>query len=282
MDQQAEQKNTNTQKRFSVLITAYNIEDYIERAITSVVNQTLKNIEIIVVNDCSTDKTGEKIEQMKKSHNDIIYIERKINKKIGATRNAALDAATGEYIIFLDGDDYLSNNKVLEKLDKVIGKDKVDVVYLGFKIEGNREELVIPTPETCTKTYKAATDQYPNVWSKCWRREFLEKNKIRFPEGRLYEDVLFVYRAVMKSNSYKIADFVVHNYISGRKGSITTKIGLKNVEDTIQNLKDLEKMRKQEYTEEIDIIIKKEVKMCKKRLDDAIKAIYKSNNKQGK
>ena len=71
MDQQVEQKNTNTQKRFSVLITAYNIEDYIERAITSVVNQTLKNIEIIVVNDCSTDKTGEKVEQMKKLHNDL-------------------------------------------------------------------------------------------------------------------------------------------------------------------------------------------------------------------
>ena len=280
MDQLVEQKNINTQKRFSVLITAYNIEDYIERSIKSTVNQTFKNMEIIVVNDGSTDKTGEKIEKLKKEHDEIIYIERKVNQKIGATRNAALDAATGEYIIFLDGDDYLSNEGVLEKLDKVIGEDKIDVVYLGFKIEGNREEIVIPTQETCTKTYKAATDQYPNVWSKCWRRNFLEENKIRFPEGRMYEDVLFVYQAVMKSKSYKIADFIVHNYISGRKGSITTKIGLKNVEDTIENLKDLEKMRKEEYTEEIDIIIKKEVKMCKKRLDDAVKEILKNKNKQ--
>ncbi len=279
MDQQAKPKNTNTQKRFSVLITAYNIESYIERAINSALNQTFKNAEIIVINDCSTDRTGEIIRRIKKEHDEIIYIERERNLKIGATRNAGLNVAQGEYILFLDGDDYLSNNEVLEKIDKVIGKDKTDVIYLGFKIEGNREELVIPTPETCTKTYKAATDKYPNVWSKCWRREFLEENQIRFPEGRLYEDVLFVYKAVMKSKTYKIADFVVHNYISGRKGSITTRIGLKNVEDTIANLKDLEKMRKEEYTEEIDIIIRKEVKMCKKRLDDAIKGILKDTTK---
>ena len=276
MDQQVKQQTTNTNKRFSVLIPAYNVEEYIERAIKSVGEQTYKNIEIILVNDCSTDKTGEIIEKMKKSYDNIVYIERDINRKIGASRNIALDVARGEYIIFLDGDDYLANNKVLENLDKVIGEDKPDIIYLGFKIEGNREELVIPTPETCTKTYKAAVDKYPNVWSKCWRREFLEDNQIRFPENRFYEDLLFVYTSVMKAKTHKIADFVVHNYISGRKGSITTKITLKNVEDTIQNLKDLEKMRKEEYTQEIDIIIKKEVAMCKQRLDEAIKAIFDS------
>ena len=276
MDQQVKQQTTNTNKRFSVLIPAYNVEEYIERAIKSVGEQTYKNIEIILVNDCSTDKTGEIIEKMKNLYDNIVYIERDINRKIGASRNIALDVARGEYIIFLDGDDYLANNKVLEKLDKVIGEDKPDIIYLGFKIEGNREELVIPTPETCTKTYKAAVDKYPNVWSKCWRREFLEDNQIRFPENRFYEDLLFVYTSVMKAKTHKIANFVVHNYISGRKGSITTKITLKNVEDTIQNLKDLEKMRKEEYTPEIDIIIKKEVAMCKQRLDEAIKGIFDS------
>ena len=89
-----------------------------------------------------------------------------------------LGMATGEYIVFLDGDDYLADGDVLSKLDRLIGEDKPDVVYMGFKIEGDREELVIPTEETCTKTYKAALDKYPNVWSKCWRREFLKENKL--------------------------------------------------------------------------------------------------------
>lgn len=274
MDQQVKQQITKETKRFSVIIAAYNIEDYIERAIESVEKQTLQNLEVIVINDCSTDKTGEKVLNLCSKYDNIVYLEHKENKKAGGARNTGLQIAQGEYIVFLDGDDYLANETVLEKLDKVIGTDTVDVVYLGFKIGGDREELVIPTPETCSKTYKAAIDKYPNPWSKCWRREFLKENNITFPEHRFYEDVLFVYKGVMKSQSQKIADFVVHNYTSGRTNSMTTKISLKNVEDTIKNLNDLIEMREKEYTEEIDIIIKKEFKMCKKRLDDTLKALY--------
>ena len=265
MVQQVKQKII--EKRFSVIIISYNIEDYIQRAIESVENQTFRDYELIVVDDCSTDKTREKILELSLKYNNIIFKEHKENKKAGGARNTGLEIATGEYIIFLDGDDYLSNNEVLRKLDKVIGNDKTDIIYLGFKIEGDREELVIPTEETCTKTYKAAIDKYPNPWSKCWRRKFLNDNNIRFPEGRFYEDVLFVYKGVMKSNSYKIADFTVHNYISGRPNSMTTKLSIKNIEDTIQNIKELMSMRESEYTKEIDMIIEKEIKMCKKRLD---------------
>ena len=185
-----------------------------------------------------------------------------------------LGMATGEYIVFLDGDDYLADGDVLSKLDRLIGEDKPDVVYMGFKIEGDREELVIPTEETCTKTYKAALDKYPNVWSKCWRREFLKENNIKFPENRFYEDVLFVYNGVMKSRSYKIADFVVHHYISGRKNSMTTDIDFRNIIDTGKNLQDLIEMRKTKPTKEIDIIIQKEINMCRKRLDSIEKVLF--------
>lgn len=273
MDQQAKHINTNI--RFSIIVAAYNIEQYIERAINSVENQTYQNIELIVVNDCSTDKTGEVVQKMASIYPNINYIEHKENKKAGGARNTALEIAKGEYIVFLDGDDYLAENDVLEKLDKTIGEDLPDIVYLGFKIEGDREELVIPTEETCTKTYKAAIDKYPNPWSKCWRRQFLNENNIRFPEGRFYEDVLFIYNGVMKSNSYKIANYVVHKYTSGRINSMTTTINFKNVNDTIKNLEDLIAIRNQQYTEEVDLIIKKEIKMCKKRLDDIQSQLFK-------
>ncbi len=271
MDQQATQ---NKKIRFSIITAAYNIEGYIQRAMESVVNQTFKNYELIVVNDCSTDNTEEKILEVCNKHDNIIYLKHDENKKLGAARNTALKVAQGEYIIYLDGDDYLADNDVLDKLDKLIGNDKTDIIYLGFKIEGDREELVMPTEETCTKRYKAAMDKYPNVWSKCWRREFLEENNIKFPDYRYYEDVIYVYKGVMKSKSYKIADFVVHKYTSGRAGSITTKLQIKNIEDTVKNLNELMEMRKNEYTEEIDIIIKKELNMCKKRIDMIKKQLY--------
>lgn len=274
MDQLAKQQ-TIKEKRFSIIIAAYNIEDYIERAIVSVENQTFKNIEIIVVNDGSIDHTNKIILELCDKYKNILYLKHRENKKAGGARNSALNIAKGEYIVFLDGDDYLAENDVLERLDKVIGNDETEVIYLGFKIEGDREELVLPTEETCVKTYKAASDKYPNPWSKCWRREFLDKHNIRFPEKRFYEDVLFVYNGVMKSESYKIADFVVHKYTSGRVNSMTTTINLDNIKDTISNLEDLIEMRKTEYTKEIDIIIEKETRMCKKRLDDAISKVFK-------
>ncbi len=268
MDQQVKQK------RFSIIIAAYNIQDYIQRALESIETQTFQNIEIIVVNDCSTDNTGEKILELCQKYDNIKYIEHKENKKAGGARNTGLDVATGEYIVFLDGDDKLSNDNVLEQLDRLIGNDTPDVIYLGFQITGDRYELVMPTEETCTKRYKVAIDKYPNPWSKCWNRAFLERNEIRFPEHRFYEDVLFVYNGVMKSESYKIADFIVHDYTSGRTNSMTTKINFKNIEDTVLNLKDFYEMRKNEYTEEIDIIMKKEIKMCKKRLDSISEDLF--------
>lgn len=260
--------------KYSIIVAAYNIENYIQRAIESVEKQTYKNYELIIVNDCSTDNTEGKILESCNKYSNIIYCKHEKNKKAGGARNTGLEIARGKYILFLDGDDQFADENVMEKLDNLINNEDIDVIYLGFKIEGDREELVIPTEKTCTKTYKAATDKYPNPWSKCWRKDYLFENNIKFPEYRFYEDVLFVYQGVMKAKTYKIADFVFHKYTSGRENSMTTKMNLKNIEDTTQNLKDLMDMRLKEYTPEIDIIIKKEIKMCKKRLDGMYETIF--------
>ena len=259
--------------RFSIIIPAFNVEEYVSRAIDSVLNQDFKNYELIIVNDASTDNTLEVVKKYEKEFNKFKLINHKENKESGGARNTGLNIAEGEYIIFLDADDYLYENDVLSKINNLIGDKQVDVVYLGFKIGGNRNELVIPTPETCTKEYKAGIDIYPNVWSKCWNLDFLNKNNIRFVENRYYEDVLFVYKAIMKVEKYLIADFPVHHYISGRKNSMTTTLNLKNIYDTIDNIKDMMEIKIKEDTKEIDMRIKREIDMCKKRLEDIYNAM---------
>lgn len=254
----------NEKKRFSVIIPGYNVEEYIGVAIESVLNQDFKDYELIVVDDCSTDRTSEVVSKYK----EVKLIRNKENMESGGARNVGLDVAQGEFIIFLDADDYLYANDVLSKVDKVIGNQTIDVVYMGFKIGGNRDEIVLPTPETCTREYKAGGDIYPNVWSKCWNLDFLNKNGVRFVEKRYYEDVLFVYKGIMKVEKYLIADFPVHTYISGRKNSMTTTLNLKNVYDTVDNIKDMLEIKMRENTTEINIRIKKEISMCKKRLED--------------
>ena len=267
-DQQAKQP------KYSIITTCYNLSHLIERAIESVESQTYTNYEFIIVDDCSTDDSVNIINKYTKKYNNIKLIVNEENKKAGGARNAALAIAKGKYILFLDGDDRLADKDVLEKLDNLIGTEDIDVIYLGFKIEGDREELVIPTEKTCTKTYKAATDKYPNPWSKCWRKAFLDENNVRFPEHRFYEDVQFVYKGVMKSKSYKIANFVIHKYTSGRTASMTTTMNLKNIQDTVANLSDFMEMRENDYAEEIDIILKKEIRMCKKRLDGLYQTLF--------
>lgn len=250
--------------RFSIIIPAYNVQDYIDRALESVLKQTFNDYEIIIVDDCSTDNTYEKV----KKYNNIKLLKNEENKASGGARNTGLNYATGEYIVFLDADDYLHDEKVLEKLNMLIGNNDVDVVYMGFEFGGNRNEVIIPTEETCTRLYKAGKDIYPNVWSKCWNREFLNRNNIRFVEKRYYEDILFVYNAVMKVENYLIADFPVHTYISGRKNSMTTTLNLKNVYDTVDNIRDMMEIKIRDNTPEIDLLLKREISMCNKRLED--------------
>lgn len=250
--------------RFSVIIPAYNVEKYISIALESVFRQTFRDYEIIVVDDCSTDNTYEQV----KKYDNVKLIKHSQNKASGGARNTGLNNAIGEYVIFLDADDYLHDEGVLNKLDKLIGDNNIDVVYMGFKFGGNRDEIVIPTEETCTRLYKAGKDIYPNVWSKCWNREFLNKNNIRFVEKRYYEDVLFVYNAIMRVEKYLIADFPVHTYISGRKNSMTTTLNLKNVYDTVDNIRDMMEIKVRDNTPEIDLLLRREINMCNKRLED--------------
>lgn len=267
MDQQVKQKNIK-EKRFSIIVPVYNVEEYITRCIDSIKKQTFKSYEVIIIDSGSTDNTNNIIKEL--LNENMIFIQNNEDKGPGGARNTGLDNATGEYIIFLDADDYFNNNKVLEKLNETIGKNNPDVIYMGFQFSGNRKELIIPTLDKCDKKYKVALDKYPNVWSKCWNRNLIECNKIRFQENMYYEDVLFLYKAVMKSNTYLIADYPVHTYTSGRKNSITTTLTFKNIYDTVKNIEEMVKLKQEEPTEELDIIIKKEINMCKKRLEQLI------------
>ena len=99
------------EKRFSIIISAYNIEAYIERAIKSVLEQTFKNFELIIVNDCSKDQTLEKIKKFTDERITVINNERNVG--LGAVRNIGIAKAKGEYIVHLDGDDALYENTTL-------------------------------------------------------------------------------------------------------------------------------------------------------------------------
>ena len=137
--------------RFSIIIPSYNSVKEIGRAIQSIREQTFKNYEVIVVDDCSTDNTYETLSKEK----DIKLIRNSTNLKAGGARNKGLEIAQGEYIIFIDADDYLAEKETLQKISDVIGEERTDIVYLGFETIGKRQEKWISTEENSTISQRA-------------------------------------------------------------------------------------------------------------------------------
>lgn len=262
------------EKRFSIIISAYNIEKYIKRAIDSVLEQTFTNYELIVVNDCSKDKTLERI----KEYDDprLIMINNEKNKGLGAVRNIGIEKASGEYIIHLDGDDTLFEKTTLERIDNLIGAGKPDIIYLGFKDVGGYNRIHLSTAENSTKEARLTCDINFSVPSKCWRREFLLENNIKFKEDIYYEDMVYSTHATILAKQYKYGDFPTFKYYRNREGSIMSTPSMRRCSDMYRMLSyliDLYDITPEKYRPYLLSFIKNETKSLPIRVDAIIKAL---------
>lgn len=217
--------------RFSIIIPAYNSEKTIEKAIKSVKKQEFQDFEIIVVNDNSEDNTQKII----KKHKDIKLLNNEEQIKAGGSRNKGIEQARGEYIIFLDSDDYLYNSKVLSQIDESIGTSKIDLLFMGFikNVNGKFGESYIPTLEQENKEKRLEQWKYPNVWDICWNRKFLIDKELKFIEKRyIAEDALFYYEGIMKAEKIRVLPQITHVYtINYKSKSITTQITSEKMND---------------------------------------------------
>lgn len=258
--------------KFSIIIPAYNAEKYIDETINSILKQTYQNYEIIVIDDASTDNTLAKV----KPYNNIIVLQNEINMRQGTARNKGLAKATGDYIYFLDADDVLYSNNVLEKLANLIKKEPADLIYTGMDIQGRKSFQVIPTEETCTKEVRLSEYEYSNVCSICWKRDFIEKNNIRFPEGISYEDVYFYFLGISECDSYAIADFISYQYLPREEGT-TTKKSFKQAIDTIYLIEHLANLKDRIRPENIPYLIRRIEQQKKEivvRMDRVLRTMF--------
>lgn len=255
--------------KFSFIVPAYNCADYIENCLNSILAQTYKNYEIIVVDDCSTDNT---ITVLKK-YNNIKILSTPKNSRQGAARNIGLDNCTGDYILFVDSDDSLYDNYVLEKIvNKLNDSSQPDILYLGLKMFGKRDLLLIPDEKNSQKEYRLAENPFINVISICWKNELIQKNNIRFPETIKYEDVYFAFWGIEKSKTYSYTDFIYYKY-NNRESSTTTTYSLDQSIDTvklIEKLFDLYKIIDFENIACLDARIKQQASRATVRLNRAI------------
>ncbi len=203
-------------EKISIIIPVYDVEQYLSRCIESIINQTYKNLEIILIDDGSTDKSPVICDTYAESDYRIKVIH-KSNGGLSDARNAGLDIATGEFIIFVDSDDYIELNLCKKCMESI--SDEIDIVAYGFErfCDGNdakRKATVgnirrIPNNEL----FKYYIDRHHLTHMVCDKmfRKYLFKS-IRFIKGRLAEDMAICYQLIGMSKEVIVIDEVLYNY----------------------------------------------------------------------
>lgn len=225
------------QAKISVIIPVYNVQKYLKKCIDSVVNQTLKDIEIIIVNDGSTDAGLEIAEQYAVSDHRIeIYTQK--NKGLGGARNTGLAKATGEYVFFLDGDDYVDCNAFASLYEYACQND-LDIVVFGLKRIDKNGNIIWEKKfeEGIRGKNEAFADALsfnltPSVANKLYRRELFSQYGVSFPEGFLHEDIPVTYRLFWYANRVGFLSQSYYYWLQ-RDKSITGIFSHKHIDDVM-------------------------------------------------
>lgn len=178
--------------KISVIVPIYNTEEYLETCLDSLVNQTLKDIEIILINDGSKDDSETIVKKYLKKYPDKIIYHKKENEGQGVARNYALNLAKGEFISFVDSDDYVDTT-IFEKLYNKAIKDKADIVSItGLTEVRNNQTIIKPFEFNPQDPYKKYILNNSGPVGKIIKKEIITENNLHFPNLRAYEDISVV------------------------------------------------------------------------------------------
>ena len=178
-------------KKISVIVPVYNIERYLNKCLNSIVAQSLKEIEIIIVNDCSLDNSLKIIERYMKKDKRIILINKIKNEGLTSARNSGLEIAQGKYILHIDGDDWIEQD-YLKDMYETAEKYKADMVVSDFYFDYENEKLVYQSDqfgitgekiENKNAIENLCYGSFPAIWNKLIKKEIYIKNNIKFPNG---------------------------------------------------------------------------------------------------
>ena len=211
----------------SVIVPVYNVEKYLEKCVNSLLQQTYKNIEIILVNDGSTDESGKMCDNLAQE-DDRIKVFHKKNGGLSDARNYGVERATGEYIGFVDSDDYIEED-MYEKLYKAIQRSQADMaecsmtrIYKNYSekfYRGDNFQIDLDD-EAYVREYIDNVRLYGSAWCKLLKKEIAEK--VKFPVGKIYEDCFYTLDLVKYLKKVTVISDSLYNYYI-REGSITTK-----------------------------------------------------------
>ncbi len=208
-------------KKVSIIVPCYNSEEYLDIAIKSLVKQTYKNIEIILLNDGSKDGT---LDIMRSYDDERIVIIDKKNTGIGDTRNTGIRKSSGDYIMFLDSDDYYEEDTV-ENMVRVLEENDADMVVSNYYLNTPSKQLEIKFNDFGVATLKEKPEILTGInyapWNKIYKREIAMNAE--FPTNIKYEDVPFVVKCLLNSNRIAFTNEFNFHYVIKKSGETITR-----------------------------------------------------------
>ena len=223
--------------KVSIIIPAYNVEKYIASSLNSAINQVYKNIEIIIVDDASTDRTKEIIKEYANKDKRIIPFYQSQNKGVSAARNVGLRAATGDFILFLDSDDYLTKDAIRRMIDlqDKYNCDFIDSYHLLYYKKKNGKIVSFTEKKLPKKTLVLGSlndnvkvlDTYTYITGKLIKKELLDG--LEFDESlSRYEDLVFEHELKKRIKNYCLMNRPIYFYYQ-REDSLVNTLGKKHI-----------------------------------------------------
>lgn len=227
--------------RFSVIVPVYNVEDYLEACVASVIAQTCRDYELILVDDGSTDQSGAMCDRLAQQyHCRVIHQE---NGGLGAARNTGIEAAQGDYLVFLDSDDFLSPD-TLQGLSEEMDRVDADIYAFGFVTSDGTRDIApfvddLPYHQPLTlREHPELLLTLPNAWTRVVRRILFLSSGVRFPSRVWYEDIRTTPKLSALAQVIDALPSTWYHYVQ-REGSITRNTNLDRNREIIDAFEDL-------------------------------------------
>ena len=250
------------QGKISIIVPVYKVEKELDRCVQSLLKQTYKNLEIILVDDGSPDRCPILCDQYAMEDERIRVIHKK-NGGLSDARNAGLNLATGEYVLYVDSDDYIELDSC-ERLISATSDGQVDIVVgnaIMEKPDGNEKMIHSATPAGFIYSAKDFVEKavcesqwYAPAWLNMYRRKFLLDNELYFKKGIYFEDVQMLPRVFLPAKKITCIDETFYHYIIRENSIMTSQRDEKKKNDSVKNLK--------EWKNQFDLLDDKALQKC--------------------
>lgn len=237
------------EKLLSVIVPVYNVEHVLDRCLQSISTQSYVNLEIILVEDKSTDESRIKCEEWMTKDKRIRLLPLKQNQGLAEARNEGLRIAHGEYLTFVDSDDFLENN-AFEKMILAMEKDQSDIAYCGFWVyredTGEKTEGYKMSDADASDPLRALLLErlHTVAWGKVLKRKvMISENEvdILFPKGRRYEDTVVSFKQVLASDKVSVLEEPLYYYVQSSV-TITARPRFEDIFDLIANAEEIRRL----------------------------------------